>query len=56
VANEVSEIVVADKANVIDVIVEANKADSMLLDEANVANKADESNKAYDANMANRAN
>ncbi len=31
-ADEVSEIVMADKANVIDVIVAANEADLMLLD------------------------
>jgi hypothetical protein len=40
VADEVSQIVVAYKANVIDVIVAANKADSTLLDETNVANNA----------------
>ncbi len=54
-ADEVRKMVVADKANVIDVIVAANEADLMLLDEVNVANKADKSNNAYEANMANRA-
>ncbi len=55
-AYEVSEIVVDDKANMIDVIVAVNEANSTLLDEAIVANKADKSHKAYEANVANRAN
>ncbi len=55
-ANEVSEIIVTDKVNMIDVIVAANKTHSTLLDEANVANKANKSDKAYEANVAKRAN